>query len=164
MHGIIGAVITYAGLALTFSKGVSLDGWNAAIGSLLPPQVRKELESVYSTLATGKENLPKLTLPADRDYSGPKIRDEIAAEGFRATLKDHNCMKTRPPKLTIGSPNSLRHSASLLTALERQLSPRSGRWDRRMSPKRLKHPQSETRQQLLSEAQARFPDHRRPLS
>jgi drug/metabolite transporter (DMT)-like permease len=35
MHGIIGAAIAYGGLALIFSKGVSFDGWNAAIGSLL---------------------------------------------------------------------------------------------------------------------------------
>lgn len=34
-RGLLGAAITYAGLALIFSNGVSLDGWNAAIGSLL---------------------------------------------------------------------------------------------------------------------------------
>lgn len=35
LPGLIGAAITYAGLALIFSNGVALDGWNAAIGSLL---------------------------------------------------------------------------------------------------------------------------------
>ncbi|MGE0240433.1 MAG: DMT family transporter [Parvibaculaceae bacterium] len=35
MPGLMGAAITYAGLGLIFSKGVSAEGWNAAIGSLL---------------------------------------------------------------------------------------------------------------------------------
>ena len=35
MPGFFGAAITYAGLGLIFSKGISVDGWNAAIGSLL---------------------------------------------------------------------------------------------------------------------------------
>lgn len=35
MRGLMGAAITYAGLALIFSNGVALDGWNAAVGSLL---------------------------------------------------------------------------------------------------------------------------------
>jgi drug/metabolite transporter (DMT)-like permease len=35
MAGLIGAAITYAGLALIFSNGIAIDGWNAAIGSLL---------------------------------------------------------------------------------------------------------------------------------
>ena len=33
--GLLGAAIAYAGLGLIFSNGVSIDGWNAAIGSLL---------------------------------------------------------------------------------------------------------------------------------
>ena len=35
MPGLMGAAITYAGLALIFSNGVAIEGWNAAIGSLL---------------------------------------------------------------------------------------------------------------------------------
>jgi drug/metabolite transporter (DMT)-like permease len=35
IRGLIGAAITYAGLALIFSNGVSLAGWDAAIGCLL---------------------------------------------------------------------------------------------------------------------------------
>lgn len=35
MPGLIGAGITYGGLALIFSSGIAIDGWNAAIGSLL---------------------------------------------------------------------------------------------------------------------------------
>jgi drug/metabolite transporter (DMT)-like permease len=35
MPGLIGAGITYSGLALIFSNGVSIDGWTAAIGTLL---------------------------------------------------------------------------------------------------------------------------------
>src|SRR5262245_55996469 len=33
--GLLGAAITYAGLGLIFSNGISVDGWNAVIGSLL---------------------------------------------------------------------------------------------------------------------------------
>src|SRR5689334_15134086 len=35
MPGLAGAAITYAGLALIFSNGIAIEGWNAAIGSLL---------------------------------------------------------------------------------------------------------------------------------
>jgi drug/metabolite transporter (DMT)-like permease len=35
MPGLVGAGITYTGLALIFSNGVSIEGWNAAIGTLL---------------------------------------------------------------------------------------------------------------------------------
>ena len=35
MHGLIGAAITYAGLALIFSNGVSVNGWNTVLGTLL---------------------------------------------------------------------------------------------------------------------------------
>src|SRR5262249_60932119 len=35
MQGLLGAAITYAGLALIFSNGIAIDGWNAAIGSFL---------------------------------------------------------------------------------------------------------------------------------
>ncbi len=64
----------------------------------VPPSVWEELESVYSTLATGKENLPTLTGPANRGYNGPAIRDELVAEGVRASLADPNYMKTVAPK------------------------------------------------------------------
>jgi len=35
LRGLIGAAITYSGLALIFSSGVSVDGWNAVIGTVL---------------------------------------------------------------------------------------------------------------------------------
>ncbi|WP_119389511.1 DMT family transporter [Taklimakanibacter lacteus] len=35
LRGLIGAGITYSGLALIFSSGVSVDGWNAVIGTIL---------------------------------------------------------------------------------------------------------------------------------
>ena len=35
LPGLLGAAITYAGLGLIFSNGISVDGWNAGIGSLL---------------------------------------------------------------------------------------------------------------------------------
>jgi drug/metabolite transporter (DMT)-like permease len=35
LHGLIGAAITYAGLALIFSNGVSVNGWNTVLGTLL---------------------------------------------------------------------------------------------------------------------------------
>jgi drug/metabolite transporter (DMT)-like permease len=35
LRGLIGAAITYSGLALIFSKGISADGWNAVIGTIL---------------------------------------------------------------------------------------------------------------------------------
>jgi len=35
LRGLIGAAITYYGLALIFSSGVSVDGWNAVIGTVL---------------------------------------------------------------------------------------------------------------------------------
>ncbi len=35
LRGLIGAAITYSGLALIFSSGLSTDGWNTAIGTIL---------------------------------------------------------------------------------------------------------------------------------
>jgi drug/metabolite transporter (DMT)-like permease len=35
LRGLIGAAITYSGLALIFSNGISADGWNAVIGTIL---------------------------------------------------------------------------------------------------------------------------------
>lgn len=35
LRGMIGAAITYSGLALIFSSGISADGWNAVIGTIL---------------------------------------------------------------------------------------------------------------------------------
>jgi hypothetical protein len=64
----------------------------------MPPAIENEAKSVYSTLATGKEDLPKLTLPKDRGYSGPHVRNELAGEVIRAALKDPNYMKTAAPK------------------------------------------------------------------
>lgn len=64
----------------------------------MPPEVLKEAEFVYSTLATGKENLPKLTLPTGRDYGAPEAEDELMAEVTRAALSDPNYMKTVAPK------------------------------------------------------------------
>lgn len=64
----------------------------------MPPAVEKEAQSVYSTLATGKENLPKLTLPTDHNYSGPDIRNELVGEVIRAALYNPNFMKTDAPK------------------------------------------------------------------
>lgn len=56
---------------------------------------------MYSTLATGKENLAKLALPSDPDrggYTGRKIDDELVAEAFYAAAIDPNYVKTVAPK------------------------------------------------------------------
>lgn len=64
----------------------------------VPPRVEGQLKSVYHRLATKDENLPTLTGPADRGYSGPQTRDELVAEGIRASLAEPNFMKTDYPE------------------------------------------------------------------
>jgi hypothetical protein len=69
--------------------------------------LNRELNQVYSTLATGQERTRNLTRPQDFGYSGDEIPREKIAEAIRAYLTDPNYLKTVAPKTAAAIRNAV---------------------------------------------------------